>query len=333
MADLNPFDLLGDDDAEDPTQLVAKVAPAKKAQVSTAQKPQQQAKPPAKLPSKPLPPAEAGFDKENTNNWSTFGSREFSGGSAPPEEADSGKASERRGGGYGGPRGAFRGGRRGGFGDGDTADGERPRRVFDRRSGTGRSSELKREGSGRGNWGTETDELAVMTEVNEVEKTQNVEKPSREEEETEANKEPPSTEAEEKEPEDKEMTLEEYQKVLEEKRKALQALKTEERSERKVDASEFDSMQQISKKKNADDIFIKLGSEKDKRKEALEKEEKAKKSVSINEFLKPAEGERYYGGRGRGRGRGRGYRGGDAMNNMDAPSIEDPGQFPTLGGK
>ncbi|XP_031128032.1 RGG repeats nuclear RNA binding protein A-like [Ipomoea triloba] len=359
MADLNPFDLLGDDDAEDPTQLVAKVAPAKKAQVSTAQKPQQQAKPPAKLPSKPLPPAEAvregktepgrggrggrgrgrgrgggaGFDKENTNNWSTFGSREFSGGSAPPEEADSGKPSERRGGGYGGPRGAFRGGRRGGFGDGDTADGERPRRVFDRRSGTGRGSELKREGSGRANWGTETDELAVMTEVNEVEKTQNVEKPSREEEETEANKEPPSTEAEEKEPEDKEMTLEEYQKVLEEKRKALQALKPEERSERKVDASEFDSMQQISKKKNTDDIFIKLGSEKDKRKESLEKEEKAKKSVSINEFLKPAEGERYYGGRGRGRGRGRGYRGGDAMNNMDAPSIEDPGQFPTLGGK
>lgn len=45
--------------------------------------------------------------------------------------------------------------------------------------------------------------LCSMTEVNEVEKTQNVEKPSREEEETEANKEPPSTEAEEKEPEDK----------------------------------------------------------------------------------------------------------------------------------
>ncbi|KAF4374777.1 hypothetical protein F8388_020298 [Cannabis sativa] len=33
-----------------------------------------------------------------------------------------------------------------------------------------------------------------------------------------------------------------------------------------------------------------------------EKEEKAKKSLTINEFLKPAEGERFYsGGRGRGR--------------------------------
>lgn len=60
--------------------------------------------------------------------------------------------------------------------------------------------------------------------------------------------------------------------------------------------------------------------------------------MSINEFLKPAEGERYYspGGRGRGRGRGSrgGYAGGNAMSNLaSAPSIEDPGQFPTLGAK
>jgi len=63
-------------------------------------------------------------------------------------------------------------------------------------------------------------------------------------------------------------------------------------------------------------------------------------SVSINEFLKPAEGDRYYnpGGRGRGRG-GRGSRGGGGYSgssrstNAAAPSIEDPGQFPTLGGK
>lgn len=53
-----------------------------------------------------------------------------------------------------------------------------------------------------------------------------------------------------------EMTLEEYEKVLEEKRKALQALKTTE--ERKVDAKEFESMQQLSNKKGNDDIFIKL---------------------------------------------------------------------------
>lgn len=63
-------------------------------------------------------------------------------------------------------------------------------------------------------------------------------------------------------------------------------------------------------------------------------------SVSINEFLKPGEGERYYNPRGRGRGRGdRGSRGGSSYSgpnrdtNAAAPSIEDPGQFPTLGGK
>lgn len=51
------------------------------------------------------------------------------------------------------------------------------------------------------------------------------------------------------------MTLEEYEKVLEEKRKALQALKTE---ERKVDVKEFASMQQLSSKKDNDDVFVKL---------------------------------------------------------------------------
>ena len=141
-------------------------------------------------------------------------------------------------------------------------------------------------------------------------------------------------ENEEKEAEDKEMTLEEYEKVLEEKRKALLALKSE---ERKVDAKEFEAMQPLSNKKSNDDIFIKLGSEKDKKKELAEKEERAKKSLSINEFLKPAEGEKYYnpGGRGRGRGRGPrgGFSGGSDRSHAQAPAIEDPGQFPTLGGK
>lgn len=51
------------------------------------------------------------------------------------------------------------------------------------------------------------------------------------------------------------MTLDEYEKILEEKRKALQSLTT---SERKVDAKEFASMQQLSNKKSNDEIFIKL---------------------------------------------------------------------------
>lgn len=52
------------------------------------------------------------------------------------------------------------------------------------------------------------------------------------------------------------MTLEEYERVLEEKKKALHALKAE---ERKVQVDkELKSMQQLSSKKNNDDIFIKL---------------------------------------------------------------------------
>ena len=53
-----------------------------------------------------------------------------------------------------------------------------------------------------------------------------------------------------------EMTLEEYEKILEEKRKALLALKVE---ERKVSVDkELASMQQLSIKKDNDEIFAKL---------------------------------------------------------------------------
>ncbi|XVF79749.1 hypothetical protein PTKIN_Ptkin15bG0014600 [Pterospermum kingtungense] len=370
MASLNPFDLLGDDDTGELSVLIAAqqkaaaaaatpTAAAATKKGSAQSQAKQQPNTQAKLPSKPLPPAQAvregkndgargggrggwgygrgrggsgGYRRDSASDENSFSNSAIPAGQGAPEDGESGKPSERRG--YGGPR-PYRGGRRGGFSNGEDGEGERPRRMYERRSGTGRGNELKREGSGRGNWGTQTDELAQVTEevVNEGEKNLGDEKPAREEDAGDANKESPANEPEQKEPEDKEMTLEEYQKVLEEKRKALQALKTE---ERKVDAKEFESMQQLSNKKNNDEIFIKLGSDRDKRKEAYEKEERAKKSLSINEFLKPAEGERYYNpsGRGRGRGRGsRGYGGGYAASNVEAPSIGDPGEFPTLGGK
>ncbi|GKU88510.1 hypothetical protein SLEP1_g2762 [Rubroshorea leprosula] len=364
MAARNPFDLLGDDDAEDPSQLIAaqkaavskkELAPVQtKAAVAVAQ-----AKP-AKLPSKPLPPSEAvreaksdaarggrgggggrGFGRghggggrsrrDSFNDENSYGNVAVPGGQGGPEDGEAEKPSERRG--HSGPR-PYRGGRRGGFSNGEAGEEERPRRQFERHSGTGRGNEMKREGAGRGNWGTQADELKEVTEeVVDDGKNLGDEKPAGEEDAGGANKESPANESEEKEPEEKEMTLEEYEKVLEEKRKALQALKTE---ERKVDAKEFESMQQLSKKKSNDDVFIKLGSDKDKKKEAAEKEEKAKKSVSINEFLKPAERERLYnpGGRGRGRGRGsRGFGGGSGMSDLSAPKIEDPSDFPTLGVK
>ncbi|KAL4194310.1 hypothetical protein AMTRI_Chr05g67990 [Amborella trichopoda] len=337
---------------------------------------------PAKLPSKPLPPSQAvreakddssagrgggrgvgrglgrgvgrgggrgggGFNREFNNNGTNTYSNGSSGGVIPSEEGDGGKpSSDRPRGGYSGPRPPYRGGRRGGFGNGVVGDSERPRRQFERRSGTGRGNETKREGAGRGNWGTPTDDGFAVQEseavANVEEKNPTPEKQPEQEDGVDAGKEKENAvnEPEEKEPEDKEMTLEEYEKVREEKRKALLAMKPE---ERKVDVDkEFKSMQQLSLKKGNDDIFIKLGSDKDsnRRKDSAEKDERVKKSLSINEFLKPAEGEKYYspGGRGRGRGRGDrgGYRGGytgSSANVALAPSIEDPGQFPTLGGK
>ncbi|KAL7160542.1 hypothetical protein ABFS83_01G103100 [Erythranthe nasuta] len=373
MASLNPFGLLGDDDAEDPALLLAAqqkaaaAVPAPALSKKASAQAQPAAKPSAKLPAKPLPPAQAvresrnegqrggrgggarggrggrGFNRDFVENENSFGnSNGFAGGySRPSEDGDAGKApSERRP--YGGPRGGgggggggapYRGARRGGFSNGDSEEGERPRRTYDRHSGTGRGNEFKREGAGRGNWGTHTEDIAPETEepASEV-KIVDSEKPSGEEDAVDANKDSSPKEQEEKEPEEEKMTLEEYEKVREEKRKALLSLKSE---ERKVNLDkELEAMQLLSTKKNDDEVFIKLGSDKDKRKEAAEK---AKKSVSINEFLKPAEGENYYRGGGRGgRGRGgRGREGGFGRSNAGerAPAIGDVGQFPSLGGK
>ncbi|CAH2078836.1 unnamed protein product [Thlaspi arvense] len=358
MATLNPFDLLGDD-AEDPTQLAASIPPPEKTDKSKKSGPTSAA---AKVSSKQIPTSQAvrgarsdaprgggrganggagrgrgGYNRDSGRGDGPGGNNGYSGGggySKPSEGGDVSKSSyERRGGGYGGaPRGSFRGGRRG-----EDGEGERPRRTYERRSGTGRGGDFKREGAGRGNWGTPGEEVFAgeTEEVAGVEAEKDaVEKPAVDDVAADANKENTAEVEEEKEPENKEMTLDEYEKILEEKKKALQTQTT---SERKVDAKEFESMQQLSNKKSNDEIFIKLGSDKDKRKD--DKEEKAKKSVSINEFLKPAEGENYYrggrGGRGRGgRGRGGVSSGGfGGYRNEAAPAIGDTAQFPSLGGK
>ncbi|KAF3792219.1 hypothetical protein EJ110_NYTH11959 [Nymphaea thermarum] len=367
MATTNPFDLLGGDDSGDLTQLIAS---AQQQQVVKAEPTKKTAQPPAaKLPSKPLPPAQSvresrneasggrgggrsggrgyargrgGFNRDTNNNGNGYGNG-YSGGYGGQDDGEVEKQSERSRGGFGGPRGSFRGGRRGGFANGDSGEGGRPRRQFDRHSGTGRGNEFKREGTGRGNWGAPTDEGFVQEGeelVNDNEKKFTPEKQPDGEELAGEDRQTTLEEPEEKEHEDKEMTLEEYQKVLEEKRKILLGLKHE---ERKVDLDkELQSMQQLSLKKDNDDVFIQLRSDRDlaRRKEINEKDEKVKKSFPINEFLKLAEGERYYGPRGRGRGRGRGDRGGfrsgfapGEVNSMAAPAIQDPGQFPTLGGK
>ncbi|GFZ01983.1 hyaluronan [Actinidia rufa] len=298
-----------------------------------------------------------GFNRDLANNENNFSSNNgFSGGYKPAEDGYAG--SERRG--YGDAGSERRGwdaevkdvdmGMRevkevdmGMRNNEDVSEGERTRRPFERRSGTGRGNEIKRDGAGRGNWGTPADEIAPESEepVNENEKNLvDAEKQSGQEDAVEANKENPVNETEEKEPENKEMTLEEYEKVREEKRRALLALKSE---ERKVSVDkDLEAMQLLSSKKSDDEVFVKLGSDKDKRKDAAEKEERAKKSVSINEFLKPADGGRYR-GRGRSNRGGRGgfndegnvanYGGFNRANYAAAPSIDDVGHFPSLGAK
>ncbi|XP_039800115.1 RGG repeats nuclear RNA binding protein A-like isoform X1 [Panicum virgatum] len=384
MATLNPFEILGADDNDDPTQLLAAAAAAKqkaeakKQAAAAAAATGKGAQPaPAKLPTKPAPPAQAGEFGVRLVRESRSGGAPSRGGYGRGER---GRGRGGRGygqnreygsedangfqGGYGagggaraggeegaqdrGPRPPYRvggGGRRGGYRDGEFGDdSERPyRRTYERHSGTGRGFEMKREGAGRGNWGTTTDEI-IAQETEEGlkldEKAPVPEKQGALEDapQAEENKDNKDTNEEEEKEEDKEMTLEEFEKIREEKRKALLALKTE---ERKVEVDkDLQSMQPLSTKKGNDEIFVKLGSDKDalKKKENAERDERAKKSLSINEFLKPADGERYYGGRGRGRGRGDrgGFRtgyGGGYRAPPAAPAIQDQSQFPSLGGK
>ncbi|KAL0692864.1 hypothetical protein Bca4012_060044 [Brassica carinata] len=343
MSTLNPFDLLGGD-AEDPSQIVVSL-PKKVEKAAPVQQPAKG----AKLQTKQPPTSQAVRESRNAPS----GGRGGGGGAGrgPPrgsfnpggDRLHDPKDGERTGGFRGYRESGGRGGQRGGYANGRAGDVERPKRVFERRSGTGRGNDLKREGGGRGNWGTPEDDIPPPTEepTTVVEKSPVAEKEGGEDDTTDAKNEAPADEQKEKEPEDKEMTLEEYEKILEEKKKALQATKVE---ERKVDTKVFESMQQLSSKKtNNEEIFIKLGSDKDKRKDAAEKEEKAKKSLSINEFLKPADGERYNprggyrgrGGRGQrdggGRSGGRGQRDEKVNGGAPAPAIEDSAQFPSLG--
>ncbi|KAG6526592.1 hypothetical protein ZIOFF_016584 [Zingiber officinale] len=346
MATINPFDVLGDDDNDDPSQLIAaqqQQLAAKKPAVPTAVSPVV-----AKLPTKPLPPSQAVREsKEARDNVAPArgGAGRGRGGGRGPNRDFGNENSNGHNRPYGGGRGGgedgevdkpervrpphqpFSGGRRGGYGGrGGYGNGEfggnserPPRRLFERRSGTGRGEEVKRQGGGRGNWGIATDEtlahdiarifqwswcihvFAILCE----------------------------------------MTLEEYEKVKEEKRKALLALKAE---ERKVEIDkDLQAMQLLATKKEIDPIFVKLGSDKDigKKKDNVDRDEKNRKPLNMNEFFKTGDGKQSYSSGGRGRGRGRGNRapfgsgfGGRGTNYItEAPSIEDPGQFPTLGGK
>ncbi|KAL9275822.1 p21-activated protein kinase-interacting protein 1-like-like protein [Drosera capensis] len=280
MASSNPFDLVKDDDCDDPSALIAAAAaqqhkgaesaavavPKKGAAAGTAKA----AAPAAKLPTKPVPPAQAVRDGKNDAsceggrggfNHESFGNEKpaagdngFSSGNRSLEDKESGRPFkrhdyvERRDYGrpresegqreFGGPRGGFRGGCRGGFSNGETEEGNRPRRPYECRKGTARGNEFKKDGAGHGNWGTATDEIPRGGEepLAETETSVVAEKLVEEEQIVDVEEDARAKEPEEKEPEEKQMTLEEYEKVLEQKRKALLALKAE---ERKIDLNQL----------------------------------------------------------------------------------------------
>jgi hypothetical protein len=88
---LNPFDLLGDDEGEDPAQLLAKAAAlAQKAEAKkSAPAAAAAGKPAAKLPTKPAPPAQAGKSRFQVYlrvaSMPDLGFRVYGGTGFPPE--------------------------------------------------------------------------------------------------------------------------------------------------------------------------------------------------------------------------------------------------------
>ncbi|KAI3936688.1 hypothetical protein MKX01_034117 [Papaver californicum] len=363
MVTMNSFDLLGDADNEDPSQLLellqqkinskkssVPVVDQVSAAAAAAKFSSQAVKERREGYSGPQNGKRGGAGRGRGGRGSGFGGRNSysngnSNGHTPNDlelEKDSRNVYDMEHGMLNGPGSRRPGGR-------NQSEGDRHSRVQNRSGG------MMKEYCGKGNFTSPHDQpeekheelVAVVKEIISDEKVEQSDAPA-----SEANKEIDELKTnEEKEAEakkaeeEKEMTLEEYEKVLEEKRKALVAMKAE---ERKVEVDNaFESMQLLSLKKGKDEIFVKLGSDKDlvKRKEDADREEKVKKSVSINEFLKPAEGERrnYRSGGGR-RDRGHGdrgaNRGGDGGHNNNnarpspaAPSIADVGHFPSLGGK
>ncbi|CAA6672831.1 unnamed protein product [Spirodela intermedia] len=189
MATANPFDLLGDDDSDDPSLLIAAQQQKNRRQETS---PVAAGATIGKLPAKPPPPAQAGYqERQRTNAW-WFSWRHWwwprrSGRGRGGRGGGPGQGRDFENGNLNGLSGGY-GGAGGGGEDGDKGrplDRERalrwptsavpwrpprwiraPGRVYERRSGTGRGYENKREGYGRGNWGKPTEMLLHMMLIN-----------------------------------------------------------------------------------------------------------------------------------------------------------------------
>lgn len=219
-----------------------------------------------------------------------------------------------------GPRGVVRAGNR------------PPKREFDRHSGTGRGTEMKRGGAGKHNWGTANDEVIAAAEPSEAKDVAEAAPAAAAEGAAAA----PVAEGEKPagaapaEPEDKEMTLEEY-----EAQQAAKLAKLALPKERKAGEGEKNGEPEgealAPKEERGGDYFSK-----GEKKEKAKREKKAKEGrIDLKEFLAAAPAPHQGEGRGRGRGFRGGFRGGAAMGPRAAraPDVNDARSFPSLGAK
>lgn len=205
--------------------------------------------------------------------------------------------------------------------------GDRARkREYDRHDGTGRGHEVeKRGGGGKGNWGTETDELAAAESIEKITLAEG----------EEAGENAPQ---EEEEPQ---LTLEEYEAQMAEKRAILNAQKE---SAFKADASQFEGMKTFEKKE--EDLGLELvknaktiGSNK----AGINKQRKEREVVVDVGFRVVSESERKDRARGNRSGRGgnrSGNRGGNTAGRSGGRprggrggqiNVDDTSAFPSLG--
>jgi len=288
----------------------------------------------------------------------------FRGGDAAPEGGEN--ASRPRGGGFrggrGGPRGVGRGGR-GGFGGG---------REFDRQSADPKSSVKgsdKREGGGRGNWGSDKDVIDDQLQAATDAETPAVEEPTPAPAEGEAAV-TPAAEGETtaavtaegegvpeeiKEPEPVEMTLDEW-KALQEQEKQRPAFQIRKAGEG-CDDKQWGEMVALKKKNDSSDEEEDSDEEEEEdSEEEIEREKTKKKNKQIFDIRfefadQPQRGGRgrggFRGGRGRGGGEG-GFRGGRGRDGIRGQVrgvggrggvtreavmvLDDTKEFPSLGG-
>lgn len=232
-----------------------------------------------------------------------------------------------------GPRGEGRPRREGG--PNESSDGFRGpsnKRVFDRKSGTGRGREYnKKGGSGKGNWGTVTDDRQAQEEGAKEEETEETKvEGEKAAESQDAEKKDTEVKAEEKQaepdPDEKLKTLDEYLKEVKKPVLGLPQPRKPGEGEKNAAWSDY--------------VPLKRDDESSQDSPKGEKRNKEAKSSAVRvddviDIKFPQEERRGFGrGRGSDRGQRKGGSGrGQRQNRQSAPNFQDESSFPALSTK